>query len=268
MRAEVLLAEDLADRGRAILEAMIAAAPIPVRITPRGYKGDCEILMTYGTGHPERRPYWLQHIRTGKQGIGWDLGYWHRTDDFQMRMTLNGDHPPSYIRAEPPDRFNATGIQLRNEYDPKGPILLIGMGRKAACLHAGGPLVWERRMHAQLRAIYPKREIVFRPKRISGPMIRHCRTLVGMPIERALEGTSLVVCRHSNVAIDACIAGIPVVCEDGAAAALYGRDLRNPRAPGEEERRRFLEGVAYWNWKPSEAGEAWTYILGRLSNSI
>ena len=97
------------------------------------------------------------------------------------------------------------------------------------------------------------RAAVLRPKKV-----RHA-TLP--PIEEALKGKSLVVCRHSNVAIDACIAGVPVRCEDGAAFALY-RDFERPTR---DERLGFLRSLAWWNWKPSEAGEAWKYLISRLS---
>jgi hypothetical protein len=269
MRAEVLLAEELATRGEAMLRAMIAAAPevgIEVVISERGYRGNCEILMTYGTGHPVRRPYWEAHRRTGRPCIGWDLGYWDRGgDSFSMRATLNRDHPPEYIRDEPAERFDSQAITLRNDYyDPAGPIVLVGMGRKGALLYAGGMLQWERRALAAIRAAYPGREVVFRPKRPMGPYLKGCRIAGDVPIEHVLFGASLVVCRHSNVGVDACIAGVPVVCEDGAAAALYGKDLKAPKLPTEDERRRFLRGLAYWNWKPTEARDAWKYLLSRL----
>lgn len=268
MRAEILLdAEETAARGTAILEAMIEAAP-DCGVTPivrkKGYRSDCELLMIYGTGHPIRRPYFLEHIRRGKPAIGWDLGYWDRLGDFSMRCTLNGDHPARYIRDEPGDRLAAAGIKLRNDYDARGPIVLVGMGRKAAFLHGGGPLVWERRQLELIRRVYPGRPIVYRPKRLQGPHLRGVPLAPGLPIEETLKGASLVVCRHSNVGIDAAIAGIPVVCEDGAASALYGNDLKRPKIATHDERSALLRGVAYWNWRPSEARQAWTYLLSRL----
>jgi hypothetical protein len=268
MRCEVLVdPEEMAQRGAAMLEAMVDAAP-GAGVTPvvrkKGYRGDCELLMIYGTGHPVRRPYFFKHAKHGG-AIGWDLGYWRRTDDYFMRCTLNGDHPPNYIRDEPGDRLDAAGIVLRNDYDPHGPIVLVGMGNKAANLHAGGPLVWERHALEKIKKAYPHRQVIYRPKRLTGPHLKGVPTAPSMPIEDVLRGASLVVCRHSNVGIDACIAGIPVVCEDGAASALYGSDLRHPVRPSEAERAALLRGVSYWNWKPSEAHQAWAYLLSRLS---
>lgn len=267
MRVEVLLApKEISERGRKMLEAMVAAAPAvgvkPV-ISAKGFRGDCPVLMTYGTGHPVRRPYWQKQRRKGGRCIGWDLGYWHHRigDTFTMRATIDEDHPPALIREEPPERWDAQGIKLREDANPAGPIVLVGMGHKAARLHAGKVLAWETRKLIELRQRFPGREVVFRPKTYDGPFLKGVRMLPQGPIEDALKGASLVVCRHSNVSVDACIAGIPVECEDGAALALY-RD--NP-APTAEHRLAFMRSLAWWQWKPEEAQAAWTYLLTRLS---
>jgi hypothetical protein len=264
VRVEVLLTDDLAERGRRMLEAMIAAAPaagIEPVVSPKGYRGDCELLMAYGTGHPIRRPYWQRHRRAGRRCIGWDLGYWSRAGDgFSMRATIDDDHPPRLIRPEPAERWEAAGIELREDADPRGPIMLVGMGIKAARLHAGQLLAWETRRLAALRQEFPGRAIIFRPKRPGGPPLRGAALARPGPIEEALRGCSLVVCRHSNVAVDACIAGIPVRCDDGAALALYARGP----APTRDERLGFLRSLAWWQWKPEEAFEAWRYLKGRI----
>jgi hypothetical protein len=57
---------------------------------------------------------------------------------------------------------------------------------------------------------------------------------------------------------------VPVVCEDGAAAALYGSDLRAPVRPTPAQRLAFLRGVAWFQWRPSEAAECWDYLKARL----
>ena len=69
-----------------------------------------------------------------------------------------------------------------------------------------------------------------------------------------MRGARLVVCRHSNVAVDAVIAGVPVECEDGAAYWLRDK----PYTP--EVRRDFLDRLAWWQWKPEECMKAWEFI--------
>lgn len=251
-----------------MLEAMIAAAPAagvePV-VSRKGFRNDCPVLMTYGTGHPVRRPYWKAQRKRGGRCIGWDLGYWHHRQDgtFTMRATLDDDHPPAHLRPEPPERWDSQGIELREDAREGGPVILVGMGIKAARVHYDRVLAWE---HAKLRELhhrFPRARVVYRPKTYD-----HRTKLNGVvvapagPIEQTLRGASLVVCRHSNVAVDACIAGVPVECEDGAALALY----RGNPAPTREQRLEFLRSLAWWQWKPEEAREAWTYLLQRLSD--
>jgi hypothetical protein len=262
VQAELILVWDMAQRGRRMIEALRDTAPIPVRVS-EAYTGKAEILITYGTGHPIRRPWWEAHRRKGGRCIGLDLGYWNRADpDAAMRVTLDTDHPPQWMRAEPAARWNATGIKLREDADPKGPIVLVGSGRKSLQVLRERPLQWEAGVVPRLRSL--GREIVYRPKRPTDPAPKGMRALRQEPIEDALRGASLVVCRHSNVAIDACIAGVPVACNAGAASALYGKDPCEPKMVTRAQRLAFLQGLAWWNWRPSEAAQAWPYLLDRI----
>lgn len=265
MRCEVLTDPGMASRGDKMLRAMIKRAPIEVRVREH-YVGDCDLLMVYGSGHPGRRPWIEQHARSGRHWIAWDLGYWkHREDGTcRMRVTIDADHPQAWLRPEPPERWDAEGIALREDANPGGPIVIVGQGKKSARAQGAVPLFWERAVLRDVRAAHPGRPIAFRPKRLTDPRLQ-VRPLLQDDIADALRGASLVVCRHSNVAIDACIAGVPVVCFDGAAAALYGADIANPRHVTPEQRLAFLRSVAWWQWKPEEAAEAWTYLLNRLS---
>lgn len=257
MRVEILTDTRMAMRGARMLEAMIAASPFPVDVH-RKYHGHSELLMVYGTGHPERRPWWEHHLAKGRHGIGWDLGYWNRETQ-TMRMTIDGDHPPQFIRPESPERWDSAGIQLRNDYDPKGPVIVVGMSRKADRIHGLGMMAWERRAAREAAKRYPTNRVLFRPKRETDPPLHGFHSAKG-PIEDVLRGASLVICRHSNVAVDACIAGVPVQCEDGAAYALY----KHGKQPSPEARLEFLRSLAHWQYRPDEAALAWSYIRQRL----
>jgi hypothetical protein len=251
-------------RGANMLDAMIRSAPIEVKVR-KTYKGDCELLMVYGMGHPVRQPWQRQHVKAGGRLIGWDLGYWHRDGkNPHMRCTIDHEHPQRMLRPEPPDRWAAAGIALREDARAKGPIMVVGMGPKSLIAHGLRLLAWESDAVALARAAFPGKAVVYRPKRMQDALMPGEKCIHG-PIETALRGMSLVICRHSNVAVDACIAGVPVVCEDGAASALYGADISNPRNVTREERLAFLQNLAYWNWKPTEAEQAWTYLLDRLA---
>lgn len=265
MRVEILTDKNMVRRGAEMIQAMIKSAPVEIKVRDH-YVGDCEILMTYGTGHPIRRPWWKAHRAAGGRCIGWDLGYWLRKEatTFRMRATIDEDHPHAMIRPESPQRFDDDHLKLRNVYRKDGHIILVGLTRKSNVSYKSEPLEWERRQYKRLLGIYPGRPIIFRPKRAKDPTPPGVRVMVRQSIEELLQDAALVVCRHSNVAVDACFAGVPVVCEDGAARAIYGSDLAKPRVPSEAERREFLRSLAWWQWKPEEAPEAWTYLLDRI----
>lgn len=246
-----------------MLRAMLKTAPKGIRChAVPAYTGTRRLLMTYGTGHPERRPLWQAHVASGGRMIGWDLGYWARKTpgDPAMRLTIDADHPQAHVAPEDGARWAAAGIALRDDYAPRGHIVLAGMGWKSRRIRTGD---WEADMLARIRAAYPDRRVVYKPKRVDDPKPAGVDEIAFGTIEQALRGAALLVCRHSNVAVDACIAGVPAVCEDGIAAALYGADLAHPVRPSPARRLRFLESVAWWQYKPSEARLAWAFLARR-----
>lgn len=258
----MLLQPHTALRGEKMLRAMVQAAEaagVRCTLTDR-WQRQAPVLMSYGLGHPERQAWTRRHVRDGGRLIGWDLGYWNRDEPlrFNMRLTIDDEHPHRLLRPMPPERFDAAGIALREDVDPKGPIVLAGLGRKQRVALGLKGQAWELGRLAELRTRFPRATVVYKPKRYELPL-PGCR-LDLRPIEEVLQGASLLVCGHSNVAIDACIAGVPVECEDGAALALY----RDGPAPTREARLAFLRSVAWWQWNPQEAPAAWQFIREQL----
>lgn len=235
------------------MQAMAATAPAGVDVV-HGYRGKRRWLMMYGPGSPERLPLVQRHVDAGGHVAMWDLGYWDR--DRSMRLAIDTLHPTEQQlrRTAPVPRRD---FVLREDADPAGGILLIGLGRKSLFAYGiGDELTWERAKLADLRARYPGRAVYWRPKgeravQLDGLPMRH-----SMPIEEALLGLSLVAVRHSNVAVDSAVAGVPVECDDGAAVYLY-RD--NPR-PTREQRLDFLARLSWWNWGAHEARDAWAHL--------
>jgi hypothetical protein len=269
MRVELLIDPGkMAMRGQRMLHAMVNAAPAAgVKVEPRfQYRGDCDVLMTYGTGHPVRRPWWQKHRAAGGRCVGWDLGYWLH-DTGTMRCTIDDDHPWRLIREEEPTRWERDGIELQELRRNCGPVILVGVTAKACRAHGYEAGAWERNKLRQIQRRWPGREVIFRPKRDHDPnvgRVPHVRTVTGGSIFDLLKGASLVVARHSNVAVDACIAGVPAVVEDGAARALFTGGMDNPTVPTREQRLQFLRSLAHWQYRPDEAALAWSYILNRL----
>jgi len=236
-----------------MMKAMVAAAP-PSAAVVRRYTGERRFLMLYGPGSATNLPTIQRHVAMGGMVAMWDLGYWGRPD--ALRLSIDALHPtPQQIAMSP--AAGRRGFELREDADPNGPILLIGLGVKS--VYAYGlkrAHAWEEAKVRELRERFPGRRILWRPKGDRSIPLLDLPLLHGMPIADALRGCSLVVCRHSNVAVDACIAGVPVECEDGAAAALY----RGNPSPTRAQREDFLARLTWWNWSRMEAPAAWAWI--------
>lgn len=226
MPLQVIRATNESQRGLEILGAMASTAP------------EINLLMLWGVGRPGHSAHRDRSIHKGVPVAMWDLGY---TKGY-YRLSINHDHPWRLLDKTPETgrEFPAT---LREDAG-NGPILLIGMGRKSkSYLNSWN---WESRKIAELKRRFPGVAILVRHKPRAGD--GSCR------IEEAMVGCRLVVCRHSNVAVDACIAGVPFECEDGAAYWLKDK----PYTP--ENRQRFLNKLAWFQWKHDEAAKCWEFI--------
>lgn len=253
---EVLIPPEVRN-GQPLLRCLAdSAIACGVRVTMRrSYAGNSHTLALYGVGSPAQAPIRKLHLARGGRALLWDAGYWQRAGaDGYYRLSIDRDHPtPALIEATPddPTRFDALRLRLTDEAQPAGPIILVGLGKKSrSYLRAPD---WEARKLDELRQRFPGRKIIYRPKP------RHPYPDIGIPadgitpIAKLLHGASLVVCRHSNVAVDATLAGVPSESEDGAALWLRGR----PFDPA--TRLSFLRRLAHWQYRPSEMVCAWRF---------
>lgn len=217
----------------------------------------------YGCGSPEKGELMKLHKGPRRHVVCWDIGYFSRgkkgNRDF-FRVCVDGLHPSiAQVEGTPeePDRFAMHGITLRDDFDPTGHIIVVGLGRKSR--EGLGLTTWEAQALARARERFPGRKIIYRPK----PTLRRYPDGVQWdrvdgvtPIEELLKGAALVICRHSNVALDACVAGIPVECEDGIAAWLYSRTTH----PDPGQRLGLLRRAAWWQWRRAETRQAWEFL--------
>lgn len=256
-----------------ILDAIKAGASAAGRgvSTVAQPSGDARTVVVWGAGHPDIRAAMDDALANGSRVIAWDLGYWQRGTHY--RCSVDAVHPQAIIMAKemPFNRFDRLGIRLRSDWNPDGHIVLVGMGWKCARMYGEPVGQWERRTAAAIATHFPARPIHFRP-RPSG--INHCAhvdgclTRNGGAIEAVLNGASLVVTRHSNVAVDAIVAGIPVVAMDGAASAVCPTRLEDAGGPlPDDVRLRFLRNLAWFNWSLDEMREAstWETIEGMMA---
>lgn len=261
MRIEVLKTEPCSASAHAMLSAMeVAARAAGDEVAASGqYVGGSDLLILYGVGHPAND--WARHkqIKSGGRVLMWDLGYFGpRRLDGWLRMSIDSDHPQAFLDRTPADseRWNAHGIQLREDAEPDGPIIVIGLGRKSRqYLKARS---WEHVAIERIRSKYPGRRIVLRPKGEQFNPIKGVEVDRRESIGDVLKGASLVVARHSNCCVDAAIAGVPFECEDGAPMWLYSRPFTR------DNRLDFLQRLAWWQWKTTEAAQALQFAKGML----
>jgi hypothetical protein len=242
------------------------AAGLQRKMTSK-YVGGSYWLCVMGVGNPVYGAARDAHVASGRPVACWDMGYVGKTKyllNCYCRVSLNTDHPTDedIETTEPnPYRWCLLGERLRNDADPRGPVLVIGMGPKAhAYLSDGG---WELSALRAAKARFPNRDVIYRPKPLRHNLVpvEWPNVLEEMSITKALRGVSLVICKHSNVAVDACIAGVPVECESGAAHWLYSR---HP-VPTEPQRLDFLYRLAWWQWRLREKDmeKAWYFLMPR-----
>jgi hypothetical protein len=252
---EILITPNMRPKGTRMLEALAAVAPVPCTVVTQP-GGKARVLVTYGPGDPARKAMLEAQRARGGQTVIWDMGYF-ATKDFVggMRMSAGREHPQHLLDLAPADgaRWARLGLALREDADPKGPIVLVGMGPKTRAITKDTS--WEMTAFNLLRKRFPRRGVIFRPKPRRPHPNLPCRIDATSPIERVLKGASLVVCKHSNVAVDAVLAGIPVQAEDGAVKWLDGKPYSR------ENRLDFLQRLMYFNWRADEATEAWAMIL-------
>jgi hypothetical protein len=225
-------------------------------------------IVVWGLGHPRGQELVREARACGVTVVGFDVGYWMRGGPrARFRVTVNDAHPQARVmaRKRPLSRLTEDGVCLREDGSERGPLILVGMGQKSAATYGEAPGAWEVRTLAKIRQALPGRRVLFRPKGPGHAHLRGVEVLWPGAIERALAGAALVYCRHSNVAVDAIIAGVPAIAEGGAAAAVCEHDLapgRLPPALPREKRMEFLGNLAWFQWSlPELTGpQAWQVI--------
>jgi hypothetical protein len=183
-----------------------------------------------------------------------------------FRVSIGGFHPKNVMEGmfHGKHRWERAGLTI-TQAKCKGTIMLVGNGPKSVAVGADR---WSLKKSRELKEVFPDRRVSYRPKP-NRPNERSvlCDEISRGTIEQALARTSLVVCRHSNVAVDACRMGVPVVCDDGAAAAIYPKLLADyQNQPDALTRLEFLQRLAWWQWTPTEieSGEAWKWLVWQL----
>jgi hypothetical protein len=209
------------------------------------FSGD--LLVLYGWGGQKQQEI-LKRINCNY--VAFDLGYWDRKGfvERKWRVSINGWHCPKLIINGPYLGNKRKSLKVKeSSVNQDGHILLIGSSLKSSRVGAFG---WSKKMSKQIREHFPNSMLVYRPKPKKIAERVDCDSISqNCDIKEAMAGAKLVVCRHSNVSIDAALEGVPCVAEDGAGAAIYPRNLINyENQPDIELRQSLINRLAWWQW--------------------
>lgn len=202
-----------------------------------------------------------------------DLGYWGRKAGGRFlgyhKVAVDSRHPTDYFQrvAHPGDRAAALGLKVEPWREKGEHILVAGMGPKGAAAEGFFPGQWEARTIAMLRK-HTKRPIIYRPKpnyRIARPIpgAEFDAPADGVPLADRLRNAHAVVVNHSNVAVEALLAGVPVFAAKGAASVMGLSDLSRIEEPiFPDGREQWMADLAYtqFNVKEMGAGVAWRHL--------
>lgn len=270
MRIDILMTPSTHRKARILLKGIYEGAlrhGHDARIFVAGSVREGAMLVLYGMGGPDRAGY-----RDHRPLIAFDAGYWQRKLEphkRKFRVSFNGDHCPDYIfkgACPSRQRLDSARLAFGEVARLQGPILLVGNGPKTL---VSGALGWTAKRSRDVKMAFPERRVIYRPKprRPKEGGVMYSSLSSPNDIDDVLNGISLVVCRHSNVAIDACRLGVPVVCDAGAAACIYPSKLADFRLqPSMEKRLEFLTRLAWFQWSPEEClGDVfWPWALKML----
>jgi len=219
------------------------------------YEGQSDCLMLWGPGAPSRWPAMQAQRKRGGHVVAWDGAYWSR--DRKLRCSIDAAHPQHMVMRTdlPDDRWQQDPAPVANAWNPEGPVVMAGLGEKARVQYGADQIdAWEAEMKAASRDCWPTRPVIYRAK-----------DRQAQPIDAFILGASLTVTWHSNASVDAIRMGIPVVCRDGAAAAVCPATVTcEPQPLAPKVRDQFLSNLAYFQWAPNEAGQCWQFLQETL----
>jgi hypothetical protein len=229
----------------------------PIRHLLRAPAARADVAVIYGWKHN-------RVLRAYPQWLYADLGYWERKTHY--RICVGDWSPHRYVSAGlPASRLASLGVQIKPWQQGGGEkALLLGVQGKSMREHGYRYMQWETATAKRLLQL--GLSVVYRPKPTDPEKAPMNIDGVGYddgPLDEAIGNAKLVVAHHSNAAIDALVAGVPVHCETGAAAAFSVPICAEPEQ--REGREQFLADVAWLQWSLAEmrSGAAWAHLKER-----
>jgi hypothetical protein len=230
---------------------------------------DSDVAVFYGLAEGLDKVF-ADYKKEGK-AIYIDLGYWGRRlsgrFDGYHKISINNRHATDYFqqRDYSSNRFDEFNIPIKPWRRYGNSIVIAGMSAKACWAEGLAPEQWERATVAELIKT-TRRKIVYRPK----PSWPGAKPIPGTIMQKSidiapcLQRCHAVVTHHSNLAIDAILAGVPAFCVEGLASAMSLSDLsqiENPIMP--DNRHQWASNIAWTQFTPTEihAGLPWQHML-------
>lgn len=264
------------ERSEAVCSALEQGARAvglsPEVIESRGLETlpEADVAFMYGMSPHHRMVFDALRAR-GMPVFTLDLPYWGRDPDVYRcyyKLALNAYHPDVTGQEHPPDRFRVFGKVFQPMQDnPDGHFLVAGLSQKGEQLYKCAGWDW------QVATILAQtgREIVFRPKAAldlrGAPVGCRLSSQKTEPVGNVLRNCYAVVTHHSNVALDAAIAGIRSVSFLGPGRALgaWPGDLEHPKLllrNTDREREQLCFNLAYWQYTLTEmkTSEFWRHV--------
>ncbi len=236
-----------------------------------GVRDDCEACGFYGLRHGGLE-IMAAYTAAGRRAVFLDIGYFGRDARGRIagyhRLAVDAYHATEFDprRRYPGDRASALDIAVEARRTGGRHVVIAGMSAKAAAIYGLPPEEWERRAVRKLSKI-TGRPIVYRPK----PKWKGARPIAGArfapdgPFLALLGDAHCVVTHHSNVGIEAVLAGVPLITIDGIAKPVARDSLlfvEDPCRPDDELRRNWVNYVAYRQWtvREIESGAMWRHL--------
>lgn len=228
-----------------------------------------DVAVFYGWGGGLRRTF-DEYKAAGLKAVYIDLGFWGRRKrtkhDGYHKIVVNSRHPTEYFQnvKHSHGRFKHFGIDIKPWQQGGNKILLAGMSEKAAKAEGFRPEQWEK---AAVDVVFrsTNKTIHYRPKpnwsratRIRGTVHQG-----DLPLQAAFKDCHAVMTHHSNIAVDAILAGIPTFCESGVASVMSLQDLSKIDEPWyPEEREQWAADIAWTQFSVEEmaTGFPWRHL--------
>jgi hypothetical protein len=251
---------------------------------------DCDLVFKIGV---KSRDWFRAYNAAGIPYCYFDKGYIRtRADEWleYWRVSVNGHQPLSYVETASHDckRADGMGLKFNPWKEPRGDAILVdGASGKHHFFHAPSDLKLDtkeelaahatevaRRLIKRIRDL-TQRPIYYRPKpswKEATPIPEadeYCRGRAGVPDKEPfhdIRRAHAVVTYSSNLCFDSVLDGVPsVVLGVGITRPISSsslEDLERPRLASEDERRQWLNNVAWTQFKPREYhdGTAWPII--------